>query len=287
MTKLEQSIFLCTLLFSLTACDSGIEEDPIVCPAVALPAISVKVFDAETTQSASNNTTVTVTDSSFSDNQSCPNSVFPNCGDENSDFSFQLAFEREGTYSVTVEKAGYETWSMQDIVVTKGQCNVETVFIEANLNRQTANVTSDTATSQNVLESKLFITDAFEQVENVFSSGEDIIMNLTLENVSTQDALLVFNSGQTFDFVLKNTQDSIIWQWSNDKFFTQAIEEVDLTSNEILFRQVMWNQKIDTNNDGVIDATDELLPVGEYVLEGHFTYANFERVTVSREITIN
>lgn len=45
------------------------------------------------------------------------------------------AVERPGTYDVAVAKAGYRTWSAQNITVTAGECHVTPVTLEANLVR--------------------------------------------------------------------------------------------------------------------------------------------------------
>ena len=47
-----------------------------------------------------------------------------------------LAYERPGTYNVTVEYPGYLIWSRADIVVTSDRCHVRTKAINASLQRQ-------------------------------------------------------------------------------------------------------------------------------------------------------
>jgi hypothetical protein len=43
------------------------------------------------------------------------------------------AFERPDTYAVTVSKAGYLDFAINDVVVTAGVCHVNTVTVEARL----------------------------------------------------------------------------------------------------------------------------------------------------------
>jgi hypothetical protein len=43
------------------------------------------------------------------------------------------AFERPGTYSVTVSKAGYLDFAINDVVVTAGVCHVNAVTVEARM----------------------------------------------------------------------------------------------------------------------------------------------------------
>lgn len=44
-----------------------------------------------------------------------------------------LAGERAGTYSITVRKAGYQTWSKGGVLVTKDVCHVIPVQVTAKL----------------------------------------------------------------------------------------------------------------------------------------------------------
>ncbi len=47
-----------------------------------------------------------------------------------------LAFERAGTYSVTVTHPCYETWSRDGVVVEQGTCNVHQVELDVVLQRR-------------------------------------------------------------------------------------------------------------------------------------------------------
>ncbi len=48
---------------------------------------------------------------------------------------YGVAYERHGTYTVSVDQAGYRTWTRAGVVVTKDQCHVRTVSILARLQR--------------------------------------------------------------------------------------------------------------------------------------------------------
>jgi hypothetical protein len=43
------------------------------------------------------------------------------------------AFERTGTYDVSVTRKGHRDWTAADVVVTAGVCHVETVTLQAQL----------------------------------------------------------------------------------------------------------------------------------------------------------
>ena len=50
--------------------------------------------------------------------------------------AYSLAFEKPGTYEVTVEKSGYRTWVRTNVRVTEDECHVKTVSLTALLQPQ-------------------------------------------------------------------------------------------------------------------------------------------------------
>lgn len=44
-----------------------------------------------------------------------------------------MAWERTGSYQLTVEHAGYARWERSGIVVERGQCGMRTVYVEVEL----------------------------------------------------------------------------------------------------------------------------------------------------------
>ena len=46
-----------------------------------------------------------------------------------------LAYEREGTYAVTVSKSGYKAWTASGVRVIRDGCHVRTVKLNARLQR--------------------------------------------------------------------------------------------------------------------------------------------------------
>lgn len=70
--------------------------------------------------------TVTVTDGSFAESRIVP-------GDR-ADVPILLAFERVGTYSITVTADGYDVWTSEGVRVTReDSCHVATTPVEAAL----------------------------------------------------------------------------------------------------------------------------------------------------------
>lgn len=121
---------LACLLLGAGCNDSSGPQD---CPGIALPALSLKVLDAETLLPAACGARVWALDGEF------VAELVPFCVGALPD-SLQYPFvsgpeERAGTYTVLIAKDGYEPWSRAGIVVKDGVCNVETVKIEVRLVR--------------------------------------------------------------------------------------------------------------------------------------------------------
>jgi hypothetical protein len=52
-----------------------------------------------------------------------------------SDGPFSLAFERAGTYTVSVAQTGYQPWTKAGVQVTPGTCHVNAVALSARLQK--------------------------------------------------------------------------------------------------------------------------------------------------------
>ncbi|WAA09322.1 BsuPI-related putative proteinase inhibitor [Fervidibacillus albus] len=68
-----------------------------------------------------------------------------------------------------------------------------------------------------------------------------LVIDFTLENVSSKTETITFSSGQRYDFFIYNDKNELLYQWSEGKMFTMAIESVELNPNETLHFTGMWN----------------------------------------------
>jgi hypothetical protein len=81
-----------------------------------------------------------------------------------------------------------------------------------------------------------------------------INLRLTLENWTKEELKLHFNSGQSFDFAIRDASGEVVFYWSANKLFTAEVRDV------IVAGEKNWT------------ATEEMdLKVGEYVLEAWLT----------------
>jgi hypothetical protein len=93
------------------------------CTDALFPGIAVQVRDSVTGSSTGIGAIVVATDGAFVDTGSSVSGIYA------------LAYERPGTYTVTVEQAGYLKWTNSGVVVTRGECHVSTVNIIARLQK--------------------------------------------------------------------------------------------------------------------------------------------------------
>ena len=67
----------------------------------------------------------------------------------------------------------------------------------------------------------------------------DYVFVYTVENDKDQPVKLTFNSGQTFDYILKDQSGKTIIQYSKGKSFTQAIIEKELVKGAKLSHDII------------------------------------------------
>ncbi len=68
-----------------------------------------------------------------------------------------------------------------------------------------------------------------------------------VENGGPGDATLNFSCGQFCDVEIKDGSGKLVWLWSQDKYFTQALWSLELAPNETFDQSVVWDL---TGNDG-------------------------------------
>ena len=93
------------------------------CTAQAVPGVMVHVLDSLTGASAGRDARIIARDGAVADT----------ADQATYDGPYPLAFERPGTYTVTVEQEGYRLWSVTGVRVTKDECHVRTVTLAARL----------------------------------------------------------------------------------------------------------------------------------------------------------
>lgn len=110
----------------VSGCGGG--NEPVVCTASLDAGIVIKVIDNASGNPASCGARAVITTNGYL--ETVENPVATSCLDT---MPLAGAYERPGTYSITVSKAGYSDFTADNIVVTSGVCHVNTVTMEARL----------------------------------------------------------------------------------------------------------------------------------------------------------
>lgn len=112
------------LILLLASCSSVTES--LICSTEARAGITVDVRDSVTDARVGRGARVIARAGAMADTT-----------DETgfSDGPYGLAYERAGTYVVTVEQTGYARWTRNDVQVTNGDCHVNGVTLVARLQR--------------------------------------------------------------------------------------------------------------------------------------------------------
>jgi hypothetical protein len=114
------------LLLAAATLASGACQAPgaVACTLEARAAVSVDVRDSVTNAAVGRGSRVIARDGAYADTAEITSAF---------DGPYGLAYERPGTYTVTVDQQGYRPWSRAGISVTKDECHVRGVSITARL----------------------------------------------------------------------------------------------------------------------------------------------------------
>lgn len=76
--------------------------------------------------------------------------------------------------------------------------------------------------------------------DKIVNNWEKFNVHLLLKNTSAVKQTLQFNSGQRFDFIIKDQKGRIVYRWSQGKMFVQTTSKVTLNPNQsMLFSGVL------------------------------------------------
>lgn len=127
MTRRTLTAGLMAMLF-LPGCSEVVDDNPTVCTTEARAGIVISVVDSATGSPIACGAHAVITAPGFAED--VDNTPPLPCDDRS---AIAGAYERPGTYSVTVSRQGYYDLTMNDIVVTAGVCHVNTASVEARM----------------------------------------------------------------------------------------------------------------------------------------------------------
>lgn len=106
--------------------DTTTANPPVMCTMQAVAALNVDAIDSAKGTPATMGSSIVARSDTYADST-------PGAAPTNEPVG--LAFEKAGTYTVTVTKPGYKPWSQQGIVVGRDECHVIPQRITAKLQR--------------------------------------------------------------------------------------------------------------------------------------------------------
>jgi len=73
-----------------------------------------------------------------------------------------------------------------------------------------------------------------------YTTGEELRVELSLQNTLGTSITIVFPSSQRFDFFILNREGKEVYRWSKDKVFLAVISEVTLAVSETIDEELTW-----------------------------------------------
>lgn len=105
-------------------------------------------------------------------------------------------------------------------------------------------------------------TDLLPSVQAT-AAGDSVHFVLQVTNTTDAPIELVYPSGQSFDFQVEDASGEIVWTWSANRMFMQAIREETLGAGETLTHSASW-----------LPSEYGEMPAGEYTVTGTLTVAD-------------
>jgi hypothetical protein len=127
--RVRKVVLLVTAALSV-GCRSVLGSDDDVCLAIPVPAVTVEALDSASRALVPGaGSLVVAREGAYADSARVSPSapVAP--------LFARLAFDRPGTYEITVESPGYRVWRRSGVRVTEARCSVRTVALTALLQR--------------------------------------------------------------------------------------------------------------------------------------------------------
>lgn len=116
------------LILAVSGCDAF---NPTTCTHEAVPGLVVEVRDAETGRYIAAGAVAVAQEEAYADTL-----VEYAFSDGGALRSLAGAYERPGSYGLTVSRVGYRTWRRENVRVTGGECHVRPIELEALLERE-------------------------------------------------------------------------------------------------------------------------------------------------------
>jgi len=84
------------------------------------------------------------------------------------------------------------------------------------------------------------------------SSGEPIVMTLSVTSRARRKVDLRFHSGQRYDFAIRDGKGQVVWRWSAGRVFTQALGRETLAPGTTLAWQETFQGTLDPGTYDIV-----------------------------------
>ncbi len=101
-------------------------------------------------------------------------------------------------------------------------------------------------------------TASLMAVDKITVPGVPFSLTFSVSNCNERETSRQYNSGQIYDFIVRDASGELLWNWAHGLAFVQAIQERTYSAQQPVTYGVVWNQ---TDNDGVP------VPPGTYQIE--------------------
>jgi hypothetical protein len=96
--------------------------------------------------------------------------------------------------------------------------------------------------------------------KSIYRLGETIGLTLVATNDSQRTFSVVFPSAKRYDFAVYDVDNNLVWRWSADRMFTQALTALEIKPGENAVFTADWQQQESKGGFQV--------PDGDYTLKG-------------------
>ncbi|MCF8001594.1 MAG: hypothetical protein K9K76_07060 [Halanaerobiales bacterium] len=109
-------------------------------------------------------------------------------------------------------------------------------------------------------------------MEDKINKNDNLALDIEISNQSKEKITLEFSSSQKYNIIIRDQKDKIVYNWAENKMFTQAFEKKEIKANSVLkFKEV-------------IDLSE--LASGEYLIEVNIVAENYEIKSKTKKIVI-
>jgi hypothetical protein len=98
--------------------------------------------------------------------------------------------------------------------------------------------------------------------KDAYQPGQEVAISFTVANPTKKDVPYDFLTGQKFDMTVLDSKGTTLWQWSQNKKFTQGLSRLTLAPGRKLTYHAVWNGR---------DANGKPVPPGLYMINARLT----------------